>query len=347
MDNDQRVPISILSGFLGSGKTTCINNIIKNNKNDKIAIIVNEFGDIGIDADLIVSSKELTVELNNGCICCSSKGDLLRALYELFMRKVGALDPIIDFNKVIIETTGIADPTPLAQAIYTDMQLNLSYRIDAIITIVDTKNIIQQLSNTKEAHKQIALADKIIFNKIDLVDNKLYQKALKDIQYLNPFCLTQAATYGDISHNSILNLGLFDPKVNESALNQWIGSNSKEPGHNIQNTHTNINSVTFNTNKAIDYQKLIETISIFNYEYGNKLYRTKGIIWFNNNDKPVIVQGVQQVFSPMTYAEKWPEGYPSTKIVFIGEQLNEEYILTKLHRCIYNSDGIDRSRGAI
>lgn len=363
---DQRIPITVLSGFLGAGKTTCLNRVLTDPEAGRIAVIVNEFGEIGIDGDLISSASEDMLELNNGCICCASKDDLVKTIYELFMRKVGALEPKIEFDKLLIETTGIADPTPLAQIFYTDMQLNLSYRLDAIVTMVDLKHVVQQLEASDEARKQIAMADKIILNKRDLVDDETYETALAAVRRLNPSCPVETTAYAELSASKVMDLSLFDPNTKESAVATWIGENELSHGrehdpaicgpecdhehhaHEHTSHHGDIVSVSFREEAALDYSELMLALSEFTEEYGDNLFRIKGLIQFGNDPRPVILQGVQQVYSPLTYAESWPGDVPDSRLVLIGKGLQREAILQRLSFCKAQATAtLDRSLGAI
>lgn len=358
---DQRIPITVLSGFLGAGKTTCLNRVLTDPAAGRIAVIVNEFGEIGIDGDLVSSASEDMLELKNGCICCASKDDLIKTIYELFMRKVGALEPKIEFDKLLIETTGIADPTPLAQIFYTDMQLNLSYRLDAIVTMVDLKHVVQQLQASDEARKQIAMADKIILNKRDLVDDETYEAALAAVRRLNPSCPVETTTYAELSASKVMDLSLFDPNTRESAVATWIGANEHthdaecvpgcdHPHHDHANAsnHGDIVSVSFREETPLDYAELMLALSEFTEEYGDNLFRIKGLIQFGNDSRPVILQGVQQVYSPLTYAESWPGDVPDSRLVLIGKNLQRNSILQRLSLCkAQTSATLDRALGAI
>ena len=183
---DERIPITLLTGFLGAGKTTLVNRLLSAPDAGKIAVIVNEFGEIGIDGDLIARASEDMLELTNGCICCAAQGDLMEGLNRLFLRKVGLAEPQVDFDKIVIETTGIADPSPLARLFYTDMKLDLTFRLDAVLTVVDLKHVTGQIARAPEAEKQIAIADKLIFNKRDLVDDEQFSEAVAAVERLNP-----------------------------------------------------------------------------------------------------------------------------------------------------------------
>ncbi|MBA4741113.1 MAG: GTP-binding protein [Azoarcus sp.] len=359
---DQRIPITLLTGFLGAGKTTCLNRVLSDPDAGRIAVIVNEFGEIGIDGDLVSRASEDMLELKNGCICCASKDDLVKTIYELFMRRVGALEPKIEFDRLLIETTGIADPTPLAQVFYTDMQLNLSYRLDAIVTMVDLKHVVRQLATSSEARKQVAMADKIIFNKRDLVDDEGYAEALAAVRGLNPGCPVETTAHAELSASQVMNLGLFDPNTRASAVAEWIGETTPDActhdgcsshcdhDHHSRHSgqHGDIVSVSFRGAHALDYQALMNTLSEFLEQHGENLFRVKGLVRFGIDPRPVIVQGVQQVFSPLTYAEAWPHEVDDSRLVLIGRGLQRDDILQRLAECRAPEHAeLDRALGAI
>ena len=229
-DVDQRIPITLLAGFLGAGKTTLVNRILSDPEAGKIAVIVNEFGEIGIDGDLIAKTSEDMLELTNGCICCAAQGDLIDGLNKLFMRKVGLAEPKVDFDKIVIETTGIADPAPLAKLFYTDLKLDLTFRLDAIITVVDLLHVVGQVAGNDEAQKQIAIADKLIFNKRDLVDDAHLAQALDTVQRLNPFARKEITSFGRVGLDQLIDLDLFDPKRRDDSVGEWIGALGEEAG---------------------------------------------------------------------------------------------------------------------
>ena len=221
---DERIPITLLTGFLGAGKTTLVNRLLSAPDAGKIAVIVNEFGEIGIDGDLIARANEDMLELTNGCICCAAQGDLMDGLNRLFLRKVGLAEPQVDFDKIVIETTGIADPSPLARLFYTDMKLDLTFRLDAVLTVVDLKHVIGQIARSPEAEKQIAIADKLIFNKRDLVDDAQFADAVAAVERLNPFSVKEVTTHGALPIDRLLDLDLFEPKRRDDMVGAWIGA---------------------------------------------------------------------------------------------------------------------------
>lgn len=373
---DQRIPITLLTGFLGSGKTTLVNHILSAPDSGKIAVIVNEFGDIGIDGDLITKASEDMLELSNGCICCASKDDLMESLYKLYMRRAGLVEPRIEFDRILIETTGLADPTPLAQAFYTDMSLSLTYRLDAIITMVDIKHVAMQIGETMEAQRQLAMADKIIFNKRDLATDAEYANAIVVVNALNPMSPKETTSYGKLDASHLIDLNLFDPNIKEAAIADWIGlhvetsqvehqhdhhedgedchicSADHEHDHahgHVSHTHLDgISSVSMRQHYPLDYQKLMQFLERLITKHGNDLYRVKGLMQFSGISQPVILQGVQTVFSPLTYAEKWPDDKVETRLVIIGKHLDKRQVQEEFAQCVaVNETVLDRSLGLI
>lgn len=380
---DLRLPITLLTGFLGAGKTTMLNRLLSNPESGRIAVIVNEFGEIGIDGDLIMRRDEEMMELSNGCICCESKDDLVGALYSLYKKRLGLEKPQIQFDRIVIETTGLADPIPLAQLFFTDMNLSLTFRMDAIVTMVDLKHIVSQLQNSPEAEKQIAISDKIIFNKRDLVSDTELAKAVHQVRALNPLCPTLETMHAQVAPKDLLDLGLFNPSEKETAINIWLGEslepaqyNSDHEQHHQKNAHyhihdhehdhkhshtedcvicqqnqshlTGITSISLYEENPLAYDDLLHLLAELVEHYGDNLYRIKGLIHFADQNRPVILQGVQRVFSPLIYAEHWPENKPATRLVLIGKDLDHTYIRMKFEMCIAAERPVfDRTIGSI
>ena len=367
INEDGRIPITLLTGFLGAGKTTMLNRLLSDPDSGQIAVIVNEFGEIGIDGDLIVRRDEEMMELSNGCICCEGKDDLVGALYSLYKKRLGLEKPKISFDRVVIETTGLADPAPLAQLFFTDMNLCLTFQMDAIVTMVDLGNVITQISHSEEAKKQIAISDKIILNKRDLVTQDMFDNVYEKIRNLNPLCPIEITTYADLKASELLNLGLFNPIQKEAAIHTWLGAENSNanPSHHHNHNHNHgescdvcdaehknhledISAISIREERPLSYDKLIEMLSQLLEIYGDNLYRIKGLVRFADQDRPVIVQSVQKIFSPLALAEHWPHNKPETRLVLIGKGLDRELINRKFSSCIAPEIPIfDRSSGAI
>ena len=348
---DERIPITLLTGFLGAGKTTLVNRLLSAPDAGKIAVIVNEFGEIGIDGDLIARASEDMLELTNGCICCAAQGDLMEGLNRLFLRKVGLAEPQVDFDKIVIETTGIADPSPLARLFYTDMKLDLTFRLDAVLTVVDLKHVTGQIARSPEAEKQIAIADKLIFNKRDLVNDEQFSDAVAAVERLNPFSVKEVTTHGALPVDRLLDLDLFEPKRRDDMLGAWIGADRPAAADHAHDDHEHtpgVGAVCLQSREALEWNALLRFFLELTREKGEDLFRVKGMVHFQNVDKPVIIQGVQATFSPPTYAESWPRGEVETRIVVIGRDLDAADMQARFAACVARRETVlDRGLGAI
>ena len=348
---DERIPITLLTGFLGAGKTTLVNRLLRAPDAGKIAVIVNEFGEIGIDGDLIARASEDMLELTNGCICCAARGDLMEGLNRLFLRKVGLAEPQVDFDKIVIETTGIADPSPLARLFYTDMKLDLTFRLDAVLTVVDLKHVTGQIARSPEAEKQIAIADKLIFNKRDLVDDAQFSEAVAAVERLNPFSVKEVTAHGALPVDRLLDLDLFEPKQRDDMLGAWIGADQPAAADRARDDHVHtpgVGAVCLQSREALEWNALLRFFLELTQKKGEDLFRVKGMVHFQNVDKPVIIQGVQATFSPPTYAESWPRGEVETRIVVIGRDLDAADMQARFAACVARRETVlDRGLGAI
>ncbi len=347
---DPQIPVTVLTGFLGAGKTTLLNRVLTENHGKKYAVIVNEFGEIGIDNDLVVGADEEVFEMNNGCICCTVRGDLIRILGGLMKRKD-------KFDGILVETTGLADPSPVAQTFFTDDDIKKKTKLDAIITVVDAKHVEQRLADTETADDQIAFADVILLNKTDLVSPEELKRVEKRLRTLNPFATIHHTQRGDIALDKILDRGAFDLQ-RALALNPEFLKDEHDHGHHHHDhghdhhhhdhghdhhddhgdaalTHDeDIKSLSVSTDKPLDPVKFDTWINDVLMNIGQSILRTKGILNMARADQRYVFQAVHMV-SEGGFAGPWPsKDNRRSRLVFIGRDLDEEMLKRGFESCI-------------
>ncbi len=317
----EKIAITILSGFLGSGKTSFLNHIIRTNEGRKIAIIENEFGEISIDSELVISTKENIYELANGCVCCSLNTELLETILKLRDQH---------FDHVILETTGIADPGQVAATFLYNEDIQNQITINAIITLVDTKQIVRQLETLAEVHKQIGFADVLILNKLDLVSDAEKQQAREVLQNLNTEALIYEADHGQVSVKNLfsLNRGASSHVLHASFVDSTPTSAK----------HSGIVSYSFIIKEPLADSKLSPWLMALLFLSGSEIYRIKGIINLENENRRYIFQTVGQQYMH-SFGEQWssPEERVS-KLVFIGRNLNRQQLATGLYSCVAGAE---------
>ncbi len=358
------IPATILTGFLGAGKTTLLNRILHEPHGYKIAVIENEFGEENIDNEILLrDSNEQIIEMNNGCICCTVRGDLILALSSLMQRKQAGE---IDFDRVIIETTGLANPGPVAQTFFVDEEVSLYYMLDAVVTVVDARHAMQQLDTHEEAQRQVGFADKILLSKTDLVESNEVEALRHRLSHMNPRAPISVAHFGEISIAEVLDLKGFNLNAKleidpEFLLEQAdeLGTNHVEPNscepdcqhdhehqvtqqHRHDNAHDHhhahhsddIAAFVFKSTRPFHTAKLDEFLGGLIQVFGPRLLRYKGVLLMENADRKVIFQGVHQIMGTDVGA-KWGESeLRESKMVFIGIKLPKQVFIDGLELCL-------------
>jgi G3E family GTPase len=342
------IPVTILTGFLGAGKTTLLKYILQAQHGHKIAVIENEFGEESIDNELLVQDHhEQIVEMNNGCICCTVRGDLIVALGNLAsQRREGKLE----FERVIIETTGLANPGPVAQTFFLDDEVATAYRLDAVITVVDAKHGLMQLQRQEEAQRQVGFADRLLLSKTDLVASQEKSALMRRLTAINPRASIAAVDFGRAPLEDILDIRGFnlndkleiDPAFLEEPHDHHHDHDHDhdcdehcEHHHHEHEGHTqHVSAFVFRSDRPFDVARLDEFLGHLIQVYGARMLRYKGVLWMEGADRKVVFQGVHQTMGSDIGAP-WAENeVRGSKIVFIGEDLPKETFIRGLEQCL-------------
>lgn len=359
---DRRIPVSVITGFLGAGKSTLLNRLLRHPDMGETAVIVNEFGEIGLDHALIASSKEDTVLLSSGCLCCTVRGDLVNTFRDLTAKRdAGEIKP---FKRVVIETTGLADPAPVLHTLMSDPVVAERCRLESVVTLVDAVNGFGTLDHHTEAVKQAAVADRLVLTKVDLAEQKAVQQLRHRLQHLNPGAPIFTAIAGDIAPNQLFNAGLYDPKTKTFDVQNWLRAEAYGEDHHHHHEHehehehehhhdhghhehdhhdhehfhtaegkldvnrhdASIASFCLTFDEPFEWNTLATWLDLLAAYRGDNLLRVKGLVNVTGVDRPVVIHGVQHLFHPPATIPAWPDDNRQSRIVFITRDLNREVI---------------------
>ena len=323
MEQDQMVPVTILTGFLGAGKTTLLNRILKEDHGKKIAVIENEFGEVGVDSEIIEKSDEQIIEMNNGCICCTVRGDLIKILGDLKDRRDKGT---LKFDRVIIETTGMADPGPVAQTFFTDEDVGGYYLLDSILTVVDAKHATAQLDEFTEAQQQVGFADRILMSKTDLVAEEETRKLIERLKRMNPRAQVKKVHFGATPIEEILDIRGFN-------LNTILELDPEFLVDTHHEHHDEVESFVFRSDRPFNGDKLEQFLSGMIQVYGPDLLRYKGVLWMKGKANRVVFQGVHMMMGG-DMGKPWGKDKKQSVMVFIGKKLPKDLFLAGLEQCL-------------
>ena len=345
----EKIPVTVLTGYLGAGKTTLLNRILSEPHGKKYAVIVNEFGEIGIDNDLVVGADEEVFEMNNGCICCTVRGDLVRILDGLMRRKG-------KFDAIIVETTGLADPAPVAQTFFIDENVGRRTKLDAVVTVADAKWLNDRLKDAPEAKNQIAFADVILINKTDLVSPGQLSEVEARIRAINPYAKVHKTERAKIALNEVLGRNAFDldrildiePEFLEGDGHDH-GHHDHDHGHGHDHHHDHdhahsgglkhyhdedMQSVSLKTDKPLNPDTFFPWVQNLVQTEGPNILRCKGILSFKNDDQRFVFQGVHMILDG-DHQRPWKNDEKrDSRIVFIGRNLPEQTIRQGFENCV-------------
>ena len=324
------IPLTVITGFLGAGKTTLLNRLLKDPALEETAVVINEFGEIGIDHLLVERVEGNVVQLTTGCLCCTMRGDLVDAL-ETLLRDLD--NNRCTFRRLVLETTGLADPAPVLHTIMLHPYLVLRFRLDGIVTVVDAINGLATLDAQPESVKQVAVADRMVLTKADLVDSGARQNAkdrlLARVRALNPGAPILDAAAGEAIAAPLLNCGLYDPERKIPDVRRWLAAEAHADAHADAHAHhshghdpnrhdAHIRAFAYATDAAIGETAFEMFLDLLRSVHGPNLLRLKGIVKLAETpERPVVIHGVQHVFHPPTQLEAWPDEDRRTRMVFI------------------------------
>ena len=346
--SSEKVPVTVLTGYLGAGKTTLLNRILSEPHGKKYAVIVNEFGEIGIDNDLVVGADEEVFEMNNGCICCTVRGDLMRILDGL-MRQKGK------FDAIIVETTGLADPAPVAQTFFMDDNIGRKTKLDAIVTVADARWLNERLKDAPEAKNQIAFADVILINKTDLVSPDELRDVEARIRSINPYAKLHKTERAKIPLDAVLGRNAFDLdrildlepaflEGDEHDHGHEHGDHHHDHDHNRKHAHgrgelkhyhdEEMQSIALRTDKPLDPDKFFPWVQDLVQKEGPSILRSKGILAFKDDDQRFVFQGVHMILDGDHQRPWGKDERRESRIVFIGRNLPAKKITQGFESCI-------------
>ena len=339
-----QTPVTVLTGYLGAGKTTLLNRILSEDHGRRYAVIVNEFGEIGIDNDLIVGSDEEVYEMNNGCVCCTVRGDLIRVVSGLMKRQGSGKG----FDAIVIETTGLADPAPVAQTFFVDEEVKAKARLDSVTTVVDAKHVLLRLADSREAREQIAFADQIVLNKTDLVTPAELAEVEARLRWLNPLAPIHRAVRSDVPLDAVLGRGGFDLDRIVELEPEFLAPGHGEPGH-VHDEHCDdhdghdhhghkhvlddIRGISLRLDGAVDGEKVTRWLNDLLQARGPDILRAKGILQVRGDERRLVFQAVHMIMEG-DWQREWRPGEDRTsRMVFIGRDLDEAELRSGFEAC--------------
>jgi G3E family GTPase len=344
--NEERetVPVSVLTGFLGSGKTTLLNRLLHHPDMGETAVVVNEFGEIGIDNALVERAEDDVILMSSGCLCCTVRGELVDTLRSLYLRRVKQEIP--EFKRLVIETTGLADPAPIIHTLMSDPYLQAHYRLDGIITTVDAVNGAGTLDNHAESVKQAAVADRIVLTKTDLPEAAARDELERRLKQLNPAAPIQPVSFGDVAPDALFGAGLYNPETKSMDVQRWLHeeayADAHHHGHDHDHDHAHahgqdphdvnrhddaVRAFCLYIDEPLPWNLAVTWLEMLANYRGQDMLRVKGLLNIvESEDRPIVIHGVQHLFHPPVQLDAWPSDDRRTRVVFIARNMGPEHV---------------------
>ena len=329
-------PVGVLTGFLGSGKTTLLNALLVHPGMAQTAVLINEFGEIGIDHLLVEALDEDVMLLNAGCLCCTIRTDLVESLVSLFERRQTGRVPW--FRRIMIETTGLADPAPILHTLLGHEALEDRYCVDGIVTTVDAVNADRQLDTHPEPLRQIAVADRLIITKSDLSTPAAVAALHQRLAAINPGATRIEVVDGAVEPSQVLDVGLFDPTSKTPDVERWLNeaayADPHQHAHDLNRHDDRIRAFSLTAAEPVQMHRFVAWVEALIEAHGDRLLRLKGVLDAVGSETPIVVHGVQHVFHPLAHLSAWPDGERGSRIVVIGHDLPSAAVIESFNRMV-------------